>query len=328
VTAPEKYAPPDRSQLCPTCGDIDSIPVFTATDRLYRTTDKPFQIVRCASCRLLRLFPQPSTAELAGYYPRAYWYGAEDAFTSRMEEVYRRFVLADHVRFVRRAIESSGGTHGLILDVGCGGGLFLRLLSENGYRVTGLDLSANALAVAVHSNGVAAVCGDLSRAPFTSGSCSVITMFHVLEHLHDPGSYLMSSHKLLSPGGRLVVQVPNASSWQFRLLGKNWTGIDVPRHLVNFRAIDLETLLERHGFEVVRRKHFSLRDNPAGLATSVAPMLDPMARRVRGKRESSMERLFKDAFYFVLVVASVPWTLLEAACRAGSTVMMEARKKA
>jgi hypothetical protein len=110
-------------------------------------------------------------------------------------------------------------------------------------------------------------------------------------------------------------------------LGENWSGLDVPRHLLTFRASDLEVLLERCGFEVVRHKYFSLRDNPAGLATSVAPWLDPMARRVRGVREGPRTKLFKDFLYFCLVLASAPLTLLEAACRAGSTVMVEARKK-
>jgi hypothetical protein len=77
----------------------------------------------------------------------------------------------------------------------------------------------------------------------------------------------------------------------------------------------------------VRHKYFSLRDNPAGLATSLAPCLDPMARRVRGLREGPRVKLLKDLLYFCLVAASLPFTLLEAACHAGSTVMVEARKK-
>jgi hypothetical protein len=81
------------------------------------------------------------------------------------------------------------------------------------------------------------------------------------------------------------------------------------------------------GFEVVRRKYFSLRDNPAGLASSLAPALDPMARRVRRLPESAGARLAKDLVYLALVVAALPFTLLEAAFGAGSTVMIEARRR-
>jgi SAM-dependent methyltransferase len=182
--------------------------------------------------------------------------------------------------------------------------------------------------VAWQENRVPVVCGNLASAPFSPSSFRLVTMFHVLEHLYDPASYLEASFQLLKPGGRLVVQVPNVECWQFLLFGSGWNGLDVPRHLINFRARDLENLLKSCGFEVLRQKYFSLRDNPAGLATTLAPGLDPMARRVRRLAESPRMRLFRDAVYFGLVVAALPVTLLEAACRAGSTVMMEARKPA
>src|SRR5262249_29765486 len=98
-----------------------------------------------------------------------------------------------------------------------------------------------------------------------------------------------------------------------------------PRHLFNYRDRDLERILEMMGFEVLRRSYFSLRDNPAGLATSLAPSLDPMARRVRRVPEGAAAQLTKDLAHFALAAASLPFALLEAAFRAGSTVMMEAR---
>jgi SAM-dependent methyltransferase len=217
---------------------------------------------------------------------------------------------------------------GPVLDVGCGGGLFLRMLAERGWPVLGLDFSLDAAAVAWRSNGVPVICGTLSRPPLPGASCAGITMFHVLEHLYDPVAYLEAARELLMPDGRLVVQVPNAACWQCLLLGENWAGIDVPRHLINFRARDLEILLDRCGFQVLRTKYFSLRDNPAGLATSLAPGLDPMARRIRRVPESSRRKLVKDLAYLGLVLASLPFTMIEAACRSGSTVMIEARKKA
>lgn len=311
---------------CPACDSRDAQLLFETTDRLYRITRQPFHIVECRRCRLLRLDPWPAPAELGRYYPDNYWFSGDEDCASRLAEAYRRLVLGDHVRFVRRAIEASG-EDGLVLDVGCGGGLFPRMLRERGHRAAGLDFSCDAAVIAWRRNGVPVVCASLSRAPFADNSCAAVTMFHVLEHLYEPGSYLESAHRLLKPGGRLVVQVPNAASWQFFLLGEKWTGLDVPRHLIDFRTRDLETLLDNYGFEVVRRKHFSLRDNPAGFATSLAPGLDPMVRRVRQTPETPRAALAKSLLYFALVAASLPFALMEAACRAGSTVMIEARKK-
>lgn len=153
-------------------------------------------------------------------------------------------------------------------------------------------------------------------------------MFHVLEHVPKPQHYMEEAHRLLRPNGRLIVQVPNAACWQFALLGRAWNGVDAPRHLHLFRDADLEKMLACSGFEIVRRKYFSLRDNPAGLATSVAPSLDPMARRIRHVPESGWVRLLKNFVYFALVAAAIPFTLLEAAFQAGSTIMIEARKRA
>jgi SAM-dependent methyltransferase len=333
---------------CPACSGSEIRVLFSATDRLYGTTDKIFRIVECGDCRLIRLDPQPTPTELRDYYPPGYWFIPESSAADRLEQRYRRFVLRDHLHFVERALRESqaqraqraraGSTsrgapqvsedQGLVLDVGCGGGLFLQMLSERrNVRVAGLDFSLDAASMAWRRAGVPAVCATLSRPPFAPESCAAITMFHVLEHLYDPPSYLDAAHKLLRPDGRLILQVPNAACWQFLLLGERWNGIDVPRHLTDFRLSDIDSLLSSCGFEVLRYKHFSLRDNPAGMATSLAPMLDPMARRLRGIVETPRRHLWKDLLYVSLVCACVPFTLLEAACRAGSTIMVEARKK-
>jgi SAM-dependent methyltransferase len=239
--------------------------------------------------------------------------------------MYRRTVLRGHVRFVARALRSSPAS-GPLLDVGCGGGLFLAMMRRRGFRVVGLDNSRAAAAVAWRHHQVPAVVADLERAPFRPGTFAGITMSHVLEHLPDPCLYLSAAHRLLAPEGRLVILVPNAASLQFALLGKRWNGLDVPRHLYDYRGRDVERLLKNMNFAVVRRSYFSLRDNPAGLATSLAPGLDPMARRVRKVREGSGSRLAKDLAHFALVAAALPFALAEAALGAGSTVMMEARR--
>ena len=309
---------------CAACSCAEIQVLFTATDRLYRTTRRQFQVVACAACGLLRLDPPPAAAELGDYYPANYWFAPDKSAAGTLEETWRRLVLRDHVNFVARAL-AQAGAHGPVLDVGCGGGLFLGMLRERGHAVIGLDSSADAARIAWSRNGVPAIRASLESAPFPAASCAAVTMFHVLEHLYDVRPYLRAAGALLAPNGRLIVQVPNAGCWQYRLLGRAWNGLDVPRHLYDFRARDLEAMLDRCGFEVLRRKHFSLRDNPAGMASSLAPGLDPMARRVRRVDEGAAGKLVKDLLYFALLSASLPFTLAEAAFRAGSTIMLEAR---
>jgi SAM-dependent methyltransferase len=313
--------------ICPACGSAEASLLFSATDRFYATTDKVFQIIECRQCRLIRLHPRPTPGELRDYYPPQYWFVPGTTVSDRLEQWLRRLVLSDHLRFVERALNESEAP-GMVLDVGCGDGLFLQMLAGRGRRnIAGLDFSLDAATAAWTRAGLPVVCGTLSRAPFAPGSCAMVTMFHVLQHLYHPASYLDAAHELLAPEGRLIVQVPNVACWQFLLLGEHWNGIDVPRHLLDFRLADLEALLDNCGFEVLRRKHFSLRDNPAGMASSLAPRLDLTARRLRGAAETTGARLWRDAMFVALAAATLPFTLLEAACRAGSTVIVEARKK-
>lgn len=265
----------------------------------------------------------PSLEELRHFYPGAYWWKVENSASGKLAEMYRQFVLNDHIRFVTKGLDRLVP----VLDIGCGGGSFLRALGEPRRAVVGLDPSQAATSIAHSRYQLPVVCGSVPSHPFRNGTFGAVTLFHVLEHLSDPRKCLLSIRDVLTTGGKLFLQVPNADCWQFLLLGSKWSGLDVPRHLVHFRTDNLEHLLEECGFEIVRRKFFSLRDNPAGLATSLCPYLDPVSRRVRNIKESNKTRLLKDLIYLALVSAAVPFTLLEAASAAGSTITVEAVRR-
>jgi SAM-dependent methyltransferase len=308
--------------LCVRCNAADVDPFVEQTDRLYNTTHRKFQIARCRQCGMARLSPPPAASELSRFYPKHYWFNARGDQLSRIAEAYRALVLRDHVAFIEGAYRHAGAT-GPVLDTGCGGGLLPGFLRKRGIPAFGLDSSMTACALAWSGNGVPAVNGDLNKAPFHPRAFALITMFHVLEHLHHPAAYMGAARDLLRDDGRIVIQVPNRASWQASLFGRNWNGFDVPRHLQNFRAEDIQALLEHSGFTIMRRKFFSLRDNPAGFATSLAPQLDPVARLVRGLPSNALHM----AAYAALVGLGLPFALLEAAFSRGSSVMLEARKR-
>jgi SAM-dependent methyltransferase len=306
---------------CFLCASEGFRELFRASDRLYATTRSQFPVVQCTNCGLVRMQPVPD--DLSAFYPHNYWFRPSKSLAARLEETYRRLLILDHVHFAEQSLREIGSS-GPVLDVGCGGGLFLGVMKQRGARVAGMDNSPEAAGAAWHHNHVPALLGDLTKAPVAPASCALITMFHVLEHLPDPKSFLQASRQLLKPGGRLIVQVPNIDCWQYALLKSKWNGVDIPRHLTDFRTSDLERLLNQSGFRVRRTKLFSWRDNPAGLATSLAPSLDPVARNVRRLDKSTLSKLVKDAIYFALVLAAIPITILEAVFGKGSTVMMEA----
>ncbi len=298
--------------------------LFDARDRLYRTATDRYRIIECARCRLIRLDPCPQGPVSLDHPTR---WPTGDSAADRFERCYRRFLFTDHAGFILRAIDEAGDG-GPVLDLSPEGGLLRTILMEHGLPVIGLDHSDQAAAANREAHGTTSVRADLLAVPLAPASCRAITMLQVLEHLDSPVASIEAAHALLRPGGRLILQAPNAACWEFLLLGENWSGLDVPRHRIDFRASDLEALLQAAGFEVLRRKHFSLRDSPAGLAMSLAPCLAPVVRRARGTQEGPATKLVKHLLWCGLMVAALPFTVLEAACRAGSTVMIEARKKA
>lgn len=306
--------------VCPRCDSESYTTLYSGEDRLYGTTERIFHIIECCGCNLIRIDPMPKPEELSQFYPETYWWEADSGAVSRLSELYRKFVLADHIRFAAAAAAPPGP----VLDVGCGGGLFLDGMEQRGFVGFGSDVSLQAAKVCSRRFAIPAVCGSLPNLPFRAQSFGLVTMFHVLEHLHDPMGAIAAARELLPPGGRLVVQTPNAECWQMLLLGERWSGFDIPRHLINFSARDLQELLEYSGFIVHRKKYFSLRDNPAGLATSLVPSLEPVSRKVRGVKESGLSSMVKNLLYLGLVAASVPFTLLEATAAAGSSIMIEA----
>jgi 2-polyprenyl-3-methyl-5-hydroxy-6-metoxy-1,4-benzoquinol methylase len=314
------------AESCVLCGSSHAELVLTAPDRLFAIASGTFSLVKCHGCGLVRLSPRPTSEQVAGFYAANYWFAG-----GTLAELYRRMVLLDHVRFAARAARESGAP-GKILDVGCGGGLFLRMMKQRGFDCLGLDFSAEAARVAWETNGVRVLTGDLRDAAIEAAiepeGCALITMYHVAEHLLDPAAYLRAASRLLHPDGRLIVQVPDRDCWEAAMLGESWTGLDVPRHIHVFRSSDLRRLLRTCGFEAIREKHFSLRDHPAGLATGLAPSLDPVVRAIRGIDRSSTARLVKDMLYLGVVAAALPFTLFEALFGKGSSVMIEARKVA
>jgi SAM-dependent methyltransferase len=252
---------------------------------------------------MARLDPLPDN--LPRYYPSQYW------FEGGAANVWRKLVLLDHVRFTGRVQR--------ILDAGSGGGLFAELLRRRGVEAFALDISLHAARLA--ARGAPAVAADFGDAPFSDATWDAIAMFHTLEHVPDPRRHLGSAHRLLRPGGRLIIAVPNFASLQRRIFGARWNGLDLPRHLYHFRAQDLQALLEQSGFRVTGRRYFSWRDSPAGLATTLAPALDPMARLIRG-----CPNPLAIAAFAALTALCIPFTALEAALRQGSVVLMRAER--
>jgi SAM-dependent methyltransferase len=135
---------------------------------------------------------------------------------------------------------------GRLLDVGCGDGSFLVTMSWAGWHAEGLEPDARAVAAA-RDRGLVVHHGTLDDVELSVGSFDAITLSHVFEHLARPLEALERCRALLRPDGLLWIATPNLGSPGHHRYGRDWIGIDAPRHF----AIPTITSL-RHAFASAR----------------------------------------------------------------------------
>jgi 2-polyprenyl-3-methyl-5-hydroxy-6-metoxy-1,4-benzoquinol methylase len=210
---------------------------------------------------------------------------AQDFGSHPLPAALERLAFRMHRRRNPRLSIRSGG--GRALDIGCGNGAHLMYLHSLGWEVTGFDLQDNTDPV-VRAAGIPVLTGSLDALHVLRGFFDVVSMWHVLEHLHDPVAELTRVRKLLSPNGALVVEVPNSGSVAARLLGCRWHQWDLPRHLSHFTPRTLARVLALAGLRVqglsLLRKTALLQSLGAWAEAPGGPRLLKSAQRGRGFR--------------------------------------------
>jgi 2-polyprenyl-3-methyl-5-hydroxy-6-metoxy-1,4-benzoquinol methylase len=219
-----------------------------------------------------------------------------------------------------------------LLDAGAGRGRFVAAARDAGYDATGIEPSARGVDGARETYGVALERAGIEDAAVGHASLDAVSLWHVLEHLDDPGAALDRVASWLRPGGTLLVGVPNLASLQARVGGARWYHLDLPRHRTHFTPAGLSALLEAHGFEVVAEHHVLAEHNPFGMWQSL------VSRATR--RPSYLYNLLKrnaplrspDLVVTVLALPLAPLAavaeLLAGVARRGGTVAVVARRAA
>lgn len=216
----------------------------------------PVALARCVQCgTAATLAPAPADAHEAGDYAPGPPRGSGLAAPVLGAFDRRRLAL------LHRAMPPPAR----LLDAGAGRGRFVAAAAAAGWTARGLEPSARGVAAACDTYGVALEHTGIEAAQVAPGSVDALSLWHVLEHVEEPGAVLRTLHGWLAPGGALLVGVPNLSSWQARLAGPRWYHLDLPRHRTHFTARGLTTLLEASGFAVERTEHVLAEHNPFGM---------------------------------------------------------------
>lgn len=199
---------------------------------------------------------------------------------------------------------------GRLLDVGFGDGTFVENAKSVGWDVVGVDTdietvnNARARGLDVHHGSLEALTG-------MSNCFDVITMDHVIEHLHDPMAALRASYRLLVPGGHIWLETPNINSLGHSRFRQNWRGLEPPRHLVLFNAEVLRKALIGVGFSEVK---YLPRPSPCDgiyrLSQRIKEGLDPnvdvpiaIKLRIEIATIKIIEKLFRSRREFTTLIA-------------------------
>lgn len=236
-----------RYERCPVCDSTGIHHVFDAKD--YTVTSESFGIWQCANCSLRFTQNIPGIEDIGRYYRSENYISHTETSKGLVNWLYlrvRKYTLSSKRKF----IEDEGGVKkGSLLDIGAGTGAFVHHMKTNSWNVEGVEPDGGAIERASREY-------QLSLKPssalftFNNQSFDAVTMWHVLEHVHDLHGYIMQIKKIIKPGGTIFIAVPNYTSYDAEYYRSSWAAYDVPRHLYHFSPASMHELMKKHGLVV------------------------------------------------------------------------------
>lgn len=228
---------------CPICSSEQFKPLLVTRD--YSISKTEFTLQECVNCNFVLTSPRPDRNTISLYYQSANYISHTNKGNNLIDRLYlvaRTFTLRWKYKLVRK--HKPGG---FILDFGCGTGAFLQYMKKRNWIITGVEPSETARDQACENTGTA-ICSSVSA---IDKKFDVITLWHVLEHLHDLNKNIQELKQHLEKDGILFIAVPNHNSLDSKNYGAYWAGYDVPRHLWHLSQQDMVKLLNKEGFKII-----------------------------------------------------------------------------
>jgi SAM-dependent methyltransferase len=199
-----------------------------------------YRMVKCNACGLVRSDPVADDATLGELYRQStFEYGTE---VTNLRGTYGRYL---------GRLVALGGGKGSLLEIGCGNGFFLEEAQARGYAdVRGVEPSAEAVAKASPGVRAGIVCDMMRPNLFAEASFDVVCLFQVFDHLPDPVGVLAETHRVLKPGGLVLILNHNINALSARLLGERSPIIDL-EHTYLYSATTLARLAGDQGFSTL-----------------------------------------------------------------------------
>ncbi|MEQ9000866.1 MAG: class I SAM-dependent methyltransferase [Coleofasciculus sp. B1-GNL1-01] len=247
------------SPVCPISGAEMKPWLFVPGDWRRPTVSKPFQLYWCQASQFGRVYPVPDPSEITSFYnvDEYYTHGVNPRSSDSVSSV--SFLERLRTQLAWRFDDGINGwphdwfhshfgsTSRFICEIGCGNGKLLEKLREWGHTVYGVEPDPQARFIAVEERGLQVFAGTAESLPpeISLRHYELVIIKHALEHTVDPVKAVSNAIKLLAPGGKLVIEVPNNSALEFKFWGIAWFHLDVPRHLNFFTKYSLHKLCEQ-----------------------------------------------------------------------------------
>jgi SAM-dependent methyltransferase len=231
---------------CSLCAVDDSTVVYGAGE----AQESP--IVRCRRCGLMYCHPRArilDSQNAEGYAPAGLLLGVRDDVEHEYRHLWEKQQLQlRDFRDTRAELNARYPGRGRVLEIGSSLGLLLDQLRGDGWQTTGLEPWAEAAQFAQEKLGLDIVPATLDNATFPDASFDVVIMLHVIEHVGDPLTTLREIHRILRPGGTLVMETPRYDTLTHKLLKRRERSLSCEGHQYFFTVDSLRRTYERAGF--------------------------------------------------------------------------------
>lgn len=231
--------------------EVISVPCNFCNSTEFKEYDREgsWTIVKCSNCGFIYTNPQPSPESLPNYYSEDYFKDKRHKSKFYNEDGTQKNEVANYTNRITD-IETHSDERGKILEIGSARGGFLKTMKERGWSVQGVEISADAAAIA-NQNGVETFVGTFMGYD-SEVKADAICMYQTLEHLPNPKEILNKAKTVLNNHGLLIIEVPNIECFEMKYSKeRKHLSYDLPRHLNHFSPSFLKKELEKIGFEIL-----------------------------------------------------------------------------
>lgn len=242
----------EETIVCNICGKDDAEVAFP------KGTAQPAQIVKCRGCGLMYSSPRARAAD-ADLHEQWNAVGALKGVTTDPRHPYRwrdekeKGQVRDF-RASRATLKRLYPDGGRMVEVGSGLGYLLRSFKDDGWDVLGIDPWRALPEHTQEIHGIETIPATLEQAALPDNSVDVVILLHVIEHVPDPVETLSEIHRVLKPGGHLVMETPRYDTLMFKLLGKRERSLRCDGHIYFFTFDTLRKAYEKAGFSEVETR--------------------------------------------------------------------------